>query len=54
MQDRYLFRAKRIDNGEWVEGFLFQLCCDSIFYWCIGEACELPGSESSQEARKEK
>ena len=21
MEDRYLFRAKRIDNGEWVEGF---------------------------------
>ena len=23
MNDRYLFRAKRIDNGEWVEGSLF-------------------------------
>ncbi len=23
MEDRYLFRAKRDDNGEWVEGFLF-------------------------------
>lgn len=23
MQDRYLFRGKRIDNGEWTEGFLF-------------------------------
>lgn len=22
MNDRYMFRAKRIDNGEWVEGFL--------------------------------
>ncbi len=22
MDDRYLYRAKRIDNGEWVEGFL--------------------------------
>lgn len=22
MEDRYLFRGKRIDNGEWVEGFL--------------------------------
>lgn len=22
MNDRFLFRAKRIDNGEWVEGFL--------------------------------
>ena len=23
MNDRYLFRAKRIDNGEWVQGALF-------------------------------
>lgn len=22
MNDRYLYRAKRIDNGEWVEGYL--------------------------------
>ncbi|MCI7040574.1 MAG: YopX family protein [Lachnospiraceae bacterium] len=22
MEDRYLYRAKRIDNGEWVEGYL--------------------------------
>lgn len=22
MNDRYLYRAKRTDNGEWVEGFL--------------------------------
>ena len=22
MKDRYLFKAKRIDNGEWVEGYL--------------------------------
>ena len=25
MNDRYLFRAKRTDNGEWVEGYLFRL-----------------------------
>lgn len=23
MQDRYLFKAKRVDNGEWVQGALF-------------------------------
>ena len=23
MEERYLYRAKRIDNGEWVEGFYF-------------------------------
>ena len=28
------FRAKRIDNGEWVEGFLFELFFEGI--WCIG------------------
>lgn len=22
MENRYLFRGKRIDNGEWVEGYL--------------------------------
>ncbi len=37
MNNRYLYRAKRIDSGEWVEGFLFQLCYDSIFCWCIGK-----------------
>lgn len=36
MNDRYLFRAKRTDNSEWVEGFLFQLRYDSTFCWCIG------------------
>ena len=25
MNDRYLFRAKRTDNGEWVEGYIFRL-----------------------------
>ena len=23
MDDRYLFKAKRIDNGEWVQGYLY-------------------------------
>ncbi len=25
MEDRYLFKAKRIDNGEWVIGYLYRL-----------------------------
>ena len=25
MEDRYLFKAKRLDNGEWVEGYLFRI-----------------------------
>ena len=24
MEDRYLFKAKRIDNGEWVQGYLVE------------------------------
>ena len=24
MEDRYLFKAKRLDNGEWVEGYLVE------------------------------
>ena len=27
MEDRYLFKAKRIDNGEWVQGYLV---CDNM------------------------
>ena len=46
MNDRYLFRAKRIDNGEWVEGFLFQLCYDSTFCWCIGNEPLTPNDYS--------
>lgn len=30
-----LFKAKRIDNGEWVEGFLFH-CLNNGEEWCIG------------------
>lgn len=25
MEDRYLFKAKRIDNGEWIIGYLYRL-----------------------------
>lgn len=32
MGDRYLFRGKRIDNGEWVEGNLIQ-SCDATDGW---------------------
>lgn len=33
MEDRYLYKAKRIDNGEWVEGALF----DGEKYCVIGQ-----------------
>ena len=32
-----LFKAKRIDNGEWVEGFLFKMQMEGGYTWCIGE-----------------
>lgn len=32
-----LFKAKRIDNGEWVQGFLFKMQVDGGYTWCIGE-----------------
>ena len=33
MNDRYLFRGKRIDNGEWVEGFYYKdLWSDNAHY----------------------
>lgn len=31
-----LFKAKRIDNGEWVEGFLFWQYYDGVKVCCIG------------------
>ena len=41
-----LFRGKRLDNGEWVEGFLFQMCYDSTFCWCIGNEPLTPNDYS--------
>ena len=32
MEDRYLFKAKRLDNGEWVQGNLIQ-SCDATDGW---------------------
>ena len=33
MNDRYLFRAKRIDNGEWVQGYLFGIWEKRYILW---------------------
>ena len=47
MNDRYLFRAKRIDNGEWITGYLlvkkkdFYICEKP--YECIDEYSSLNG-----------
>ena len=32
MENRYLYRGKRIDNGEWVKGNLIQ-SCDATDGW---------------------
>ena len=38
------FKAKRKDNGEWVEGFLFELFFEGI--WCIGKEALEPNDYS--------
>lgn len=36
MEDRHLYRGKRLDNKEWVYGFLFYMSYDGISGACIG------------------
>jgi uncharacterized phage protein (TIGR01671 family) len=47
MEDRYLFRAKRVDNGEWVEGYLIYAKKDCYVcenpYECMSEYSSLNG-----------
>ena len=33
MNDRYLFRAKRIDNGEWISGYLYGIWERKYILW---------------------
>ncbi len=33
MEDRYLFKAKRIDNGEWVQGYLYGIWEKRYVLW---------------------
>ena len=33
MEDRYLFKAKRIDNGEWVQGYLYGIWEKKYILW---------------------
>lgn len=35
MEDRYLFKAKRIDNGEWVQGYLYGIWEKRHILWCM-------------------
>ena len=47
MNDRYLYRAKRTDNGEWVEGYLIYAKKDCYIcenpYECMSEYSSLNG-----------
>lgn len=33
MEDRYLFKAKRLDNGEWVQGYLYGILEKKYILW---------------------
>lgn len=33
MEDRYLYKAKRIDNGEWVQGYLYGIWEKRYILW---------------------
>ena len=33
MEDRYLFKAKRVDNGEWVQGYLYGIWEKIYILW---------------------
>ena len=33
MKDRYLFKAKRVDNGEWVQGYLYGIWEKRYILW---------------------
>lgn len=35
MNDRYLFKAKRADNGEWVQGYYYQIWENGYILWCM-------------------
>ena len=46
-----LFRAKRIDNGEWVEGYYTKLkWCNNIIYVAIPDEAEIDSGNSLCEA----
>lgn len=45
MKDRYLFKAKRIDNGEWIIGYLYRISENHHPFIMLenryGESCEV-------------
>lgn len=50
MENRFLFRAKRIDNSEWVEGMPFEIEGKTMMQWDVvrhDRGCERRWSEMS-------
>ena len=41
MNDRYLYRAKRTDNGEWIEGY-YAYAYEKHYIMTVGATCALP------------
>ena len=41
MNDRYLYRAKRVDNGEWIEGY-YAYAYEKHYIMTVGATCALP------------
>lgn len=41
MNDRYLYRAKRTDNGEWIEGY-YAYAYGKHYIMTVGATCALP------------
>ena len=33
MEDKYLFKAKRVDNGEWIQGYLYGIWEKRYILW---------------------
>ena len=33
MEDKYLFKAKRVDNGEWIQGYLYSIWEKRYILW---------------------
>ena len=39
MEDRYLFKAKRADNGEWLQGYLYGIWAKKYILWKEDKDC---------------
>ena len=46
MNDRYLFKAKRVDNGKWVQGYYYQIWENGYILW--GMTNDVPNRTASE------